>query len=364
VALTSSQNPSLVLDSVTFVATVSNGGSKPPTGSVVFADGTTVLGTVALNGAGTATFVASGLATGTHGITAAYGGDALDLAGLSPAVSQLVQLRPTTDTLTASSTSLTGGQQVTLISVVRYSGPVAPTGKVTFLSNGSTLGSSTLDATGVATLTVNLLTGSPSVAASYSGDLVYAASTSAQTSITVAPPTQFTMQVNPSSVSLPTQQHSTSTLTLTSLNNFTDTLNLGCLGLPCAATCTFSSDQVTLSSNGVQVIQVVIDTGSPLTAGSQARLETRSGNSLATLCFLPGGALLGLVFWKGRRRLRGSLGVLMMLLMLAGALTGLNGCSGLHVNSTPPGTYVFQVTAAGTGTGVTQSMDVTLTVTQ
>jgi hypothetical protein len=279
-------------------------------------------------------------------------------------VAQLVQLRPTTDTLTASSTSLTGGQQVTLISVVRYSGPVTPTGKVSFLSSGSVLGTSTVDAAGVATLTVNLLTGTPTVSASYSGDSVYAASISAQTNITVAPPTQFTMQLNPSAVTLPRQQHSTSTLTLTSLNSFSDTLNLGCLGLPFAATCTFSSDHVALGANGVQAIQVVVDTGSPLTSGAQARLERHDATSLATLCFLPGGALLGLVFWKGRRRLRTSLGGLLMLFLLAGALAGLGGCGGLHLNSTPPGTYVFQVTAAGTGTGVTKSMDVTLTVTQ
>jgi hypothetical protein len=36
----------------------------------------------------------------------------------------------------------------------------------------------------------------------------------------------------------------------------------------------------------------------------------------------------------------------------------------LHINGTPPGTYVFKVTAMGTGTGATQATDVTLTVTQ
>ena len=49
---------------------------------------------------------------------------------------------------------------------------------------------------------------------------------------------------------------------------------------------------------------------------------------------------------------------------LAGVSAGLSGCSGLHINGTPAGTYVFQVSATGTGTGVTQAIDVTLTVTQ
>jgi VIT1/CCC1 family predicted Fe2+/Mn2+ transporter len=53
-----------------------------------------------------------------------------------------------------------------------------------------------------------------------------------------------------------------------------------------------------------------------------------------------------------------------MLLLLAGIATGLSGCAGLQVNGTPPGTYVFQMTATGLGTGTTQSVDITLTVTQ
>jgi hypothetical protein len=364
VVLTSSENPALALDSVTFMATVSNGGSKPPTGTVVFSDGTTTLGTGTLSAAGTATFAATSLATGQHTIMAAYSGDTLDLAGTSPALTQSVQLRPTTDALTASSTSLTGGQQVTLISVVRYSGPVTPTGTVRFLSNGTVLGNATVDTTGVATLTVNPLTSTLAVTASYSGDSVYATSTSGQTNITVAPPTQLSLQLTPATVTLQSKQYITATLTATSLNSFSDTLDLGCLGLPFAATCTFSSDTVALGAGGTQVIQVVIDTGTPLAAGSQARLERPTPGPLAALCFLPGGALLTLIFWRGRRRMRTSLTGLLMLLVLAGLSAGLSGCNGLQINGTPPGTYVFQITATGIGTGVTQSMDVTMTVTQ
>ena len=62
--------------------------------------------------------------------------------------------------------------------------------------------------------------------------------------------------------------------------------------------------------------------------------------------------------------MRAGLGGLLMLLLLAGVTGGLSGCGGLHISSTPPGTYVFQVTATGTGTGVTKSIDITLTVTQ
>lgn len=362
VALAASENPALKLDAVTFTATVANSGNVTPTGTVVFSDGTAVLGTVAVSASGTAAFTASSLAIGQHTITAAYSGDTLNLASTSPALTEAVQLRPTTDTLSASSTSLTGGQQVTLVSVVRYSGPVTPTGTVTFVSSGITLGTGLVDNTGVATLTVNLLTSAPTVTAQYSGDAVYAASTSVQTSITVAAPTQFTMQLSPASVTLQSQQNSTVTLTLTSVNGFTDTLDLGCLGLPYAATCTFTSDHVALAGSGSQTVQVVIDTGSPLTSGEQAQVQNRTG-SFGMLCFLPGGALLGMAFWKRRRKLRSTLGGLAMLL-LAALSSGLSGCSGLHINGTPPGTYVFQLSATGKGTGVTQVIDVTLTVNQ
>jgi sugar lactone lactonase YvrE len=360
VSLSSSQNPSLALASVSFTALVSNGSINPPSGTVVFSDGTIQLGTAALTATGTATFTAASLATGQHTISAAYSGDSLNLPGTASVLTQSVQLRPTTSTLTASSTSLTGGQQVTLISVVGYSGPVTPTGTVSFTSNGAVLGTGSVDKTGVATITVNLLANSSTVIAAYSGDSVYAASVSTQTGITVPQPTQFTMALNPTAVTVQSQQNSTTTLTITSLNNFADTLDLGCLGLPFATTCTFTKDQVALGAGGVQVVQVVVDTGSPLTAGSQARLEQHNAGSLATMCFLPGGALLGLLLCKRRRRLAG----LVMILLLAGLSAGLSGCGGLHINGTPPGTYVFKVTATGTGTGVTQSMDVALTVTQ
>jgi sugar lactone lactonase YvrE len=364
VSLSSSENPSFALDAVTLTAAVSNGGGKVPTGTVVFSDGAKVLGTVTLSAAGTATFTAGSLTVGQHAIAAAYSGDSLNQAGASAALSQPVQLRPTSATVSGSSTSLSGGQQVTLISVVRYSGPVTPTGTVSFLSNGGTLGTSVVDNTSVATLTVNLLTATPTVTASYSGDSVYAPSLSPQTSITVAKPTQFSMALSPAAVSVQSQQNSTLMLTITSLNGYSDKLDLGCLGLPFAATCTFAQDQVALSANGVQTIKVVVDTGSPLTAGPQARLQQRGVSSLATMCFLPGGALLGLAFWRGRRRMRATFAGLAMVLLLAGVSAGLSGCGGLHINGTPPGTYVFQVSATGAGTGVTQAIDVTMTVTQ
>jgi hypothetical protein len=89
-ALVSSQNPSSFGQSVTFTVTVT--GSGVPTGAVTFKDGATTLGTGTLNASAQATFATASLSIGTHSITAVYGGDALNLASTSAALSQAVNV--------------------------------------------------------------------------------------------------------------------------------------------------------------------------------------------------------------------------------------------------------------------------------
>ena len=361
--LSSNINPSLRLDQVVLTSTVTNGSSPHPTGSITFTEGTTVLGTVALDATGTATLSLPNLAVGSHSIIANYSGDLADVPSASNPMTQPVSLRPTIDALTATATSVTGGQQVTLISVVRWTGPVAPTGTVTFYSGSTILGTTTIDSTGIATLSVALNGNQSNLTASYSGDSVYATSTSSATAVSGQLPTQFTIKVNPNPVTLQSSQHITLTATITSAQGFTDTLALGCLGLPFAATCTFSTDRPTLAANATQTVTIVLDTGSPLLAGPVATAKNSAPRSTSTtlLCFMPLGGLLGLLLYRPRsRRLVSGL-----LMLLCGIILsfGLSGC-GLNVNSTPPGSYTFKMTAAGVNSGATQSADVVLTVTQ
>jgi subtilisin family serine protease len=87
--LGSSPNPSIEGQTVTFTAEVTPSAA---TGTVTFLDGSTTLGTSALN-AGVATYSTSGLSAGDHEITAAYDGGG-NYTASSDTVSQTVNAAP------------------------------------------------------------------------------------------------------------------------------------------------------------------------------------------------------------------------------------------------------------------------------
>ena len=242
-ALTSSANPATTLNPVTFTATVTNAGVGVPTGNVTFTDGSTTLGTAALNGSGVATLIVPSLTAGTHTITANYSGDGANFSSASTALTETVNLRPTTTSLTGIPTDPANPNEVTLIAVVAGNGTPPPSGTVTFTTGGITLGSATVGATGVATLPIFLQQSSETITATYSGDTSYATSASDPTVISTGTATQFSINVTPPNATLVSKQRVVVTVTLTSLGSFTDMMNLGCLGLPYAATCTFSKDE-------------------------------------------------------------------------------------------------------------------------
>jgi sugar lactone lactonase YvrE len=362
VALTSSANPSLLLNNVTISVAVTNGVPAAPTGSVTLVDGSTVVGSATLSGSGTANFTLASPAVGTHVLTATYAGDSQNLPATSPSLSQVVTLRPTTNSFTTTANAISFGQTVTLISIVQGSGPNAPTGVVTFTSGSIQLGTATLSSTGIATLTVEPATGTYSVVASYPGDTLYAASTSSPLGITVGPTTEFAFTMTPASLSVQSGQHGSLQVDISTASTFKDTLNLGCAGLPTYATCTFSSSQVAVSGGQGATVTVTVDTGNPLGSGSQAMIRT-GGNSAILACMLPGSALFGLLLFRARKHGK-RLGGLLMLLILCG-IGSLTGCgASFQQQATPAGTYHFQIVGSGANTGATASGTVALTVTQ
>ena len=88
--VSSSSNPSTHGSSVTFTAAVTVGSGSTATGTVTFKDGSTTLGTGTVNGSGDATYSTKALASGTHSITAVYGGSTDDSSSTSHTLSQKV----------------------------------------------------------------------------------------------------------------------------------------------------------------------------------------------------------------------------------------------------------------------------------
>ena len=187
VALTSSANPSPYAQSVTFTATAT-GSSVTPTGVMTFKEGSTVLGTDNLNGSGVATYSTSALGTGSHTITAEYGGDGTYTAGATGTVTQVIERAATTTALTVSTNSTTTGTMITWTATVTSTAAGTIGGTVTFNEGLTVIGTGTVGAGGVATTTATLPAGSHDVTATFGGDTNYATSTSSAVTTVVTQP--------------------------------------------------------------------------------------------------------------------------------------------------------------------------------
>lgn len=199
-------NPSVFGQSVTFTAAVTSTGGVP-VGTVTFTEGSTVLASnVAVDGSGHAAFSTSALAVGSNTITASFTGGTGwgNSSGSDSASPQVVNKDATTTTISSSANPSVFSQAVTFTAAVTANSPGSgvPTGTVTFKNGSTTLGTSTLDGTGHATLTTSTLTvGSHSITASYNGDSNFNTSASSALSQTVnkdATTSSVTSSLNPS----------------------------------------------------------------------------------------------------------------------------------------------------------------------
>jgi hypothetical protein len=180
--VTSSVNPSVFDQSVSFTATVkaSAPGSGTPTGSVTFMDGSTSLGTGALSG-GTATFSIASFAVESHAITAVYSDDANFLTSTSGILTQTIKQAATTSSVTSSANPSVSGQAVTFTATII---PVAPgggtpTGTVNFDDGSTVLATVTLTNGSASFTTSSLSVGTHSIKVVYGSDANFKASTSA-----------------------------------------------------------------------------------------------------------------------------------------------------------------------------------------
>lgn len=200
--LTSSINPSVYQQNIVLTAAVPQGSSPvAPTGTISFKDGATTIGTGILSG-GIATLNISSLSVGSHSLTAVYGGDVNFSTSTSSILAQNVNQGSTNATLTSSINPSIFGNSVTFtVTVTPLIGSGAPTGTITFRDGTTIIGSTTLTAGSAVLTTSTLSTGNHSITAIYSGDINYAATTSASLSQVVntgSTSTTLSSSINPS----------------------------------------------------------------------------------------------------------------------------------------------------------------------
>jgi hypothetical protein len=282
----------------------------------------------------------------------------------------------TTTTLSAPA-SATSGSSVTLTATVASPGG-APAGSVAFYNGTTALGSGTLGAGGVATLSTTALpVGSDSVTATYAAAGNFGASTSAAVTLTVTaasvpPPATYAMTANPTSLTVAEGQTATTTLTFSPTGGYSGTIALSCSGLPTNASCAFAQNKVTLSGNN-QTVNLGLNITTTQQAAERASRSPVNPTLFALVFWWPGG-LTGLAIFLRKRIVHKSQSTWQVYLLLVCAwafAAGLSGCgssSGMGTAPTTPAPTTSQVTVVATGTSgttvSTQTVILALTMTQ
>jgi Bacterial Ig-like domain (group 3) len=350
---------------VTFFVTMT-GNFAAPTGTVTLTELfpptalVTVLGTATLVPASgltsTATFVTSSLPVGSDTIVAQYAAT-LDFqaATSNTTVEVITPLVVTATTLTSSVNPSTPGQSVTFTATVApASSSLVPTGTVTFLDGGATIGTGTLNGAGMATFTTTALAlGSHNIAASYPGDNNNAPSTSGVLVQVVAVnmPAAFTLAVTPTPIAVGVGLSGSLAVTVTPVGGFSQPVTLSCVNLPTEAGCTFGESAIP-AGGGSTTLQ--LSTTAPHDCNASQPYFVGSNGAAYAAPVLAG--LIALCLPGRRRWLRGILA--MVAVGLAMQTTACGTCTDL---ATRPGTYTIMVTGTASG-AQTQSQPVTLTV--
>jgi len=169
-----------------------------PTGTVKFFDNGTLIGTAPVMN-GVATLPTATLPIGTDPITATYSGDGNYATANSGPLNVVVNKAAGADTVVGAPNPASSGTPVTLTFTVAPVNGVAPTGVVTFYNGTTPIGTGTVNASGVATLTTSSLpVGADPITAKYPGDNTYSAGAPTTTeTITAVVGTSDTLTATP-----------------------------------------------------------------------------------------------------------------------------------------------------------------------
>ena len=359
---------------VTMKAVVSS-ALTPPTGTVAFRNGLSVIGTASVDSTGTATLTTYKVPCGTDQLTANYLGDTNNHESFSSAIAVTASCNPTTVSESANPivvTYISGTSAATAVTAnINSMGPsnvIAPIGgSVTFTDqNGNLIGSGNVQAGTGSYQWVNPVPGTIyTVTANYSGDNYYLPSVGT-TRVCVAPtsgpyPGDYSVSMNPSPLNVSVGTPATATISISSTNSYCGYIQLTCSNLPAYSDCVMSPTQVTM--DGTTKVQTVT-----LTVNAQASYQTarvKLKNTTAQLCTLLGAPFLSILFMgsfaRGRKLLRSAgmrsvMGIVLLALIGAGA----TACGSHTALATPPGTYTVDIVTTGTG-GVNHSTPVQMT---
>jgi hypothetical protein len=267
----------------------------------------------------------------------------------------------TTATLAALQPPVIALQPVTLTATVNSSSgatTTAPTGKVNFFDNGTSLGNGTLSSNGNATLMTSSLVGGPhSLVAQYDGDANFAPADS-PTVITVvtgfaAPPTGLAVAAG-KSLQIP--------LVLYGSTGSSFTFMLSCSGLPAKASCAFDQNQVTPGPTGTAIMVTLS------TMGNSNALPHRLRKGPGPLGLLELSAILSALLATAVTKLRLAprhrlafgtcIAAFGLVALMAGCGTVGSGSTG--PSATPPGPAAITVTGTSNTTTVSTVVSVTV----
>ena len=261
----------------------------------------------------------------------------------------------TTTTLSLSAASIYLNGMETLTATVA---PSAATGTIVFKDGATVLKTVTLSG-GTAQITTAALTGgSHSFTATYSGDSVYAGSTSALATLSVPTvPPDFTLTASPSSSLVAVGQPATYKLTLNPIGGFNTAVTLTCSGLPANTACVFNPTTVTLNGSSASTATLTINTGVTAKLLHFLPGQRTGGVNPFTLACLPLG-LGALLFGRRRRKL---LRAAMAGSALLCILFMVSGCSSIKSSTA---TSINTVTVTATSGSTSHTTTVTLDVQQ
>lgn len=325
-------------------------------------------------------------APGTYSVTASYSGDANYAATTGTQSVTISSPTGVTSSITANATgSVSPTTSVTVTGTVTgKSGNPAPTGTVVFFSSGYQLlqpitispGSGDSSSFSVSLSSQILFQGTNLITVQYSGDKVYAPSSTTLNSITSSL-SDFSLTAASSLVSVPASGTGTTTIYATPINSFSGTVALACTvpNAPAGVSCSLSQASVSL------------------TASANAKLDQRDR---PTLFAMGGGAALACVLLLSiparRRAWRNLLGLVVVACVLGLSIgcgggssssstgsTGSTGSGGGSTSATPTnpsvsstltitttgasaGNYSVLVTGTSTATNQVHTAGVTVTV--